>query len=350
MRHTTKILLTLSAATLFASACNPEIGGEEGNLTLTFDEGPVAGATGSAPLAVGAMLDYSAYANDNEEQKVSFISATSDDDSLVRVVDFEGGLMTLEGAGDGTATVAVSVVGPDGDELIDSFEIDAATVDALEFDNPCAKDSDALYLVDHDIDLHYTMRAGGKIAVGYGHYPVEFEPADGATVGESSVSGLLPLQTRATPGEITVQSQVDDTAFDLTLIEQGEINGATIFESDFLNGSDLPVEVGKELPLHLLPTVSGLLPAVQEPVPVCQSDIAVEVDTTTSDICSVSYGPSSVQGGLFQLYEPNQLKVTGNAEGTCEISVTIPGADGGNGITETFSIEVTAASDEQQDA
>ena len=89
---------------------------------------------------------------------------------------------------------------------------------------------------------------------------------------------------------------------------------------------------------------------ITEPVPVCQSDINVEVATTTTDICEVSYGPAtSSGGGLFHLYEPNALKVSGKAEGSCEINVTIPGADDGNGITETFTVDVAQSSDNQQD-
>jgi hypothetical protein len=345
MRQTTKILLTMSAAALFASACNPEIGGEEGNLTLTYNEGPIGGATGSSPLAVGAKLDYSAMVNGNKEQKVSFDAATAADDKIIRVDGVNGGLMTLEGVADGETTIDVEATAPDGEALTDSFELEAATVDALEFDNPCAKDAEALYLVDHDINLHYTMRAAGKIAVGYGHYPVEFEPADAATLGDSTVNGLLPLRTPGTPGEISVKSQVDDTTFALTLIEQGDIDGAKIFEQDFLDESNFPVEVDKSLTLHLLPTASGLLPAVQEPVPVCQSDITIEATATTSDTCEVAYEARTSDDGLFNLYEPNVLKVTGKAEGSCEIDVSIPGADGGNGITETFTFDVRPASE-----
>jgi hypothetical protein len=350
MRHTTKYLLALSTTALLASACNPQISGEEGNLGLTYEEGPVGGAGASSPLAVGAMLDYAAYPEDDKEQRVTFSSATSDDDKIIRVDQVDGGLMTLEGVADGEATVDVEAEGPDGAALTDSFGLEAATVDALEFDNPCAKDEEAVYLVDHDIRLHYTMRAGGTIAVGYGHYPVEITPAEGATVGSTTINGLLPLRTGMTAGEVTVSSSVDDTEFGLTLAEEGDIDGLEIFEDEIFNDGNYPAAVGVDLSLHLLPTVSGLIPGLTEPAPVCQADVDVEATTSTPDVCEVAYGPRDQNDEqLFHLYETNALTITGKTEGTCEISLSIPGANDAAGVTETLSVEIAASSDDQQD-
>ena len=349
MQRTTKILLTISTAALFASACNPEIGGEEGNLALTYDEGPVAGATGSSPLAVGANLDYSAHLEGKQEQKVSFTSAMSDDDQIIRVHGTDGGLMTLTGVAEGAAMIDVEAEGPDGEPITDAFELETATVDEVEFANPCAPDAEALYLVDHDIRLHYTMRSEGSVAVGYGYYPIAVEPIDGASLGQTTQNGVLPLHTGTTPGQVELSTTIDDTAFTLTLAEPGDIDGAQVFEQEFVNGN-LPVAVGDSLSVRLLPTVSGLLPQVQEPVPVCQADIDIEATTSTSDICEVAYEPNpNASEEIFHLYETNVLTVTGKAEGTCEISVTIPDADGGNGVTETFSVDVAQSSDAQND-
>jgi hypothetical protein len=349
-KHTTKYLLALSTAALLASACNPQISGEEGNLGLTYDEGSVAGAGASSPLAVGAKLDYAGYPQEDKNQRVSFISATSGDDAIIRVDNVDGGVMTLEGVADGEAAIDVEAEGPGGAALADTFDLEAATVDSLEFDHPCAKDADAVYLVDHDVRLHYTMRAASKIAVGYGHYPVEFDPSDGATLGATSINGLLPLHTGLTTGEVTVSSTVDDTEFTLTLAEEGEIDGLKIFEQDFVNDQNFPASVGGELLLHVLPTISGLIPNLQEPAPVCQADIDVEVATTTPEICEVTYGPSNKESkNIFRLYETNVLTVSGKSEGTCDITIAIPGANDAAGLDESLSVEVTQSGDDEQD-
>jgi hypothetical protein len=349
MRNTTKYVLALSTAALVASACNPQIGGESGNLGLTYEDGP-NGASASSPLAVGAKLNYAAYPESDKEQRVTFTAAMSDDDKFIRVDGINGGLMTLEGVADGSATIDVDAEGPDGAAVSDAFDLEAATVDALGFDNPCANDAEAVYLVDHDVRLHYTMRAGGDIAVGYGHYPVEIAPSEGATIGETDLNGLLPLHTGTAAGDITVSSTVDDTDFGLTLAEVGDIDGIKIYEEDIFDDGNYPIGVDADLPLHLLPTVSGLIPGLSEPAPVCQSDVDVQVDTSTPDICEVTYGPADQKDeSLFHLYETNVLTVTGKAEGTCEISVTIPGANDAGGLSEALSIEIGQAQSSNED-
>ncbi len=340
MKTTTKLLFALSTAALLTAGCDPQISGEQGNLALTFDNGASAGATGSSPLAVGATLDYSAHLEGDKNQKVSFTSATSSDDSVILVDGVEGGLMTLEGIGDGEAIIDVDADGPDG-AIADSFTLDAATVDALEFAHPCAPEDEAVYLVDHDINLHYKMRSDGRLAVGHGHYPVTLDPADGAELTNTTTNGLLPLQSSSEAGVVTVSSELEDASdIDLTFIEEGDIDGVQVFEEEF----DLPTSVDSTLDLHLLPTVEGLLSAVEGPVPVCQSDIEMTVTNDTPETCELAYGPAErEESSLFNLYEPNALAVTGKAEGTCEFTVTIPAANDGQGADASFSVDVLAA-------
>ncbi|MFP4599533.1 MAG: hypothetical protein ACLFVJ_14840 [Persicimonas sp.] len=343
MKTTTKVLFALSTAALLTAGCDPQISGEQGNLTLTYDKGGSPGATGASPLAVGATLDYSAHLEGEKDKKVSFTSATSSDDSVILVDGVEGGLMTLEGIGEGEAVIDVDADGPDG-AITDAFSLDAATVDALEFAHPCAPEDEAVYLVDHDINLHYKMRSEGRLAVGYGYYPVTLEPSDGAELTDTTTNGLLPLQSSAEAGAVTVSSELEDASeIELTFIEEGDIDGVQVFEEEF----DLPTSVDNTLDLHLLPTVEGLLSAVEGPVPVCQSDIEIEVANDTPETCELAYGSAEgEEDSLFNLYEPNALAVTGKAEGTCEFTVTIPAANDGQGADASFSVDVLADDDE----
>jgi hypothetical protein len=333
-----KFLVSVSCATLLASACTPQLGGEEGNLSLSYEQGPIAEAVGSSPLAVGAKLDYSVSRRLETSQKLSFDSATSSADSVVAVSSVQGGLMTLEALSEGQASIDVEAT--DGGELLhDTFVVEARVVDSLEIAHPCAPGDEAVYLVDHDVRLHYTMRAESTVAVGYGYYPVEFQPADAATLGATTLNGLLPIHTGSTPGEVTIASTVSDDAFAITLIEAADITGLTIFEEDFLNETTLPVEAGKVMTLHVLPLVDGS-------TPVCQSAVELEIDVATPDICEVAYGPSANEAdNLFHLYETNVLEVTGLAAGACEFSVTLPAAADGAGVSLTHSMEVLEESD-----
>lgn len=337
MNTKTMILMgALSSAVLLSSACVPQIEGEEGNLVLSYDKGAVAGATGSSPLARGAKLKYSVADKNDDKQKLAIDSAHSSADKIIAVDKLEGGAMILEGQDVGEASVEVEAGG-----LRDVFSLKAVEVDALSFAHACNPNGAAAYFVDTDIRLNYTMRSGGKIAVGYGYYPVEIEPQDGAELAEFQTNGLLPLRTGATPGEVKISSSISDDTFAIELVEPHNVSALKLHEEDIFGEGGLPVGIDRVAKLHPIPLVDG--------VPVCQHDVEMSVTVNTPDTCSASFvqGPVA-QGLLIRLYENRVLELKGLAQGDCSFSVTMPAAADGAGVSVEHTLPIVPPSEDDQ--
>lgn len=342
METTTKIAAGMSAgllgAALVLGGCNPEIEGQEGNLTLTYDQGAMPEASGSTPLAVDTTLEYAAYPQEDEDEDVdeeerdyvTFTGATSDDDSVVQVDEVSDDTLRLAAVGEGSAIIDVDAEDADGEELVDSFEIETATVEGLRLDHPCTNDEEARYLVDHDVQLDYRMSTDDdNRAVGVGYYPVDVEPEEGGELGEGDTNGLLPLQLGEETGEVGVESTLDDAQLNLELIEEGDIDGVELSALGRF-------EEGESAETYLVPQVEE----GGEQIPVCQHDADLQVESETEEVCEVSYAEADDHLPLRPLYEPNALHIEVLEEGECEFRVEMPGANGGDGVEETFSAEV----------
>ncbi|MFW5968149.1 MAG: hypothetical protein ACOCV2_11555 [Persicimonas sp.] len=322
----------LATTLLMAGGCDTTIEGEEGNLSLEYDRGAMLEATGGLPLAVDARLDYAAFPQSEEDEDpedrnyVTFTDAMSSDDEIIMVEENSGESIELAGRGDGEAIIDVDAEDVDEEEVSDSFEVEAATVEELEIEHACDSD-EALYQAGQDVQLHYRMLTDDDLrAVGTGYYPVEFDPSDGAEVGETDVNGLLPVSLGDEPGTVVVDSTLDDASLEITAVEEADIDDVDIEGASY-------VENGDASEVYLMPSSDGS--------PVCQTDLQVDVTTDSDDVCAVNYGEAEEHRPIRPLYEPNALLIETLEEGTCEFSVELPEADDGNGVEADFSVEVT---------
>ncbi|AWV90758.1 hypothetical protein [Bradymonas sediminis] len=337
MKTTTKILLgALASATLLAAGCVLPVkaDGLQKVLTLGFDKGPVSAATITSPMARGAKLAYSVTERGQGEQKLRVIQAESDDEWAIGVDAVAQSAVILEALEVGSAEVYIEAESTHGYWLDNLFELSVAEVDSLDFANPCELGGEAAYFVDSDIRLHYTMRAGSEIAVGYGHYPVEFWPLSGAKLGEASTNGLLPLRTGVFPGRVEIRSTVSDDRFKIDLVEPRDVNALKLFEEDIYSSDKVPVLLDTLTSLHILPEVGDGLP-------VCQNNADMRVEVLTPNICNASFyqGPPRTED-LFHLYETQTLDVYGLNPGECTFRVTMPEAAGGQGVSVEKTVRI----------
>lgn len=341
-------LVFLVGGALALSACEPQLSGEEGNLQLSYDPGPALAMPGSAPLAVGARLDYVVREDSKDEQKqkqnLRFESATSSDESIIKVAQMDGAQMTLEALKEGTAKVDVEAKGAAG-ILRDRFALNSAKVDALQFDHLCAPGDRAAYLTGRDIQLRYTMKAGSQTAAGYGYYPVEFSPADGATLGSATITGLLALHTGEQAGTVDVHPKgVGGNAFGLELVTPQEIVGLRLLQESAFKDDGPAVQVQKSLSVHVLPLIAG-------EVPVCQSDLAPRIQVDTPDTCAVTFETNEGRDDAFQqlnklFYETHSLKVRGLVVGDCKFSLALPEEAGDAGTPREYRVQVVESADD----
>lgn len=341
MNTKTMILMgALSSSLLLSSACEPVLSGEKDNLALTYDKGPVSAAKGSSPIARGAKMTYSVTEKGENKRKLSIDSAQSSDEKVISVVSASG-TMVLEAFEEGSASIDVDAK-KSNTVLSDTFEVRSAEVDSLAIKGACASDGDPVHLVDSDIRMHYTMKSGSDIAVGYGYYPIEFEPQDGAVVGESTLNGLLPLRTGAAAGSVTINSTVSEDTFTLELVEPKDIDELKIYDTDFHVDGGVGLRLDDVTTFHIVPQAG-------DERPVCQSDVDLILEVATPDICELRYIEDADDDHPWHhFYEPNVLEIKGLDEGKCEFSVTMPAANDGAGVTLEHSLNVGSGEPEDQ--
>lgn len=347
--------IILCAAPFVFGACVPELSGSEGNLALSYDKGPVMGAQGSSPLAVGAKLGYTANEEgEKPEETLQVHAALSSDDSVIAVDEVASKLITLEALNPGEVTLDVEADTQHSERVKDSFALSAKEVDAVSVEHLCGPndDQDPVYMIEQDIRLKYTMRAEGDIAVGYGYYPVEVKPADAAALEAETKMGFLALRTGSDTGVASVHSTLEEeekSSFEFGLVSAEQIVGLDLLEREALGAQELSPSLGETLVLHLLPRANYN----QSERPVCQFSGEVQVSVDTPEVCEVSFGEKESGEGvqdfapLLQLFDTHGLAIRGKAVGECAFSLNIPEANAGEGAGLDYSLEIVGESDDE---
>ncbi len=332
---TAKILTAALSLGLLASACDPSIEGQQGNLEFTYENGPVS-TIDQTPLAKGASIDYTAKTAGENGQAVTFESAESSTSSVVSVTATNAAVIA-DALEVGSSEISVVADGPDG-KLEDMFEVEVVEADGLEMEHLCEGNDDGpkAYLPGQDISLKYRMLDGSATAAGYGYYPVSVVPDTAATVQDGDQMGFLNLSLAATAGSATIESDISDDSFQVDTIDESNIDGAKMWFENI----NLPVLVDDTRLVFILPTASGVL-GLSDPVTICQAQNDMNVSVDTPDTCSAEVVTDFDFGGSFlNPYEKRAVELTGVAEGECQYTVTFPDADGGSGYSQQFTTDV----------
>ncbi len=318
--------LVLAASMLAAAGCQSKITGNEGNLEFSYPADDNF-TDFNTPIAVGAKLDLKV-AEVGTRRTVTLKSATSDDAAVLAVASFSGDKFTIEGKSSGSAEISVEAEKSGGEVVTDSINMLARVPEVLKLRHTCTDDAEAAYLVDHDLQVSFDMQMkNGQPVIGYGYYPVTFEPQDALTHDTSiKAQASLRLRSGKTKGEVVIKSTIDDTQAKLILVEKGDIDGAKLY----LGASE--TKVGATNVFHIIPKVGEKT--------VCQASLEVTAQSETPDICEVKTANS---GGDVNENPENAfgwVSVTGKKVGKCNYTVTYPEAKGGQGATTQFTTDI----------
>lgn len=328
----TRSLLVLTAASaLFATACDSRMSGKAGRLSYEF-QGPGDVFNFNRPIAVGARLDVRVYEPGqglDEERKATITDATSLDEGVLKVDAFRDNRLTLHAIAPGRAEIATDARLRNGTLVSDAFDMRAETAAKLELSPDCAGTT-PLYLLDHDIRIGFALKtAANEQLVGYGYHPVTAEPASALLLDTAKSDQYhMAFRTGSEPGQATLGSDIDATRQVLRLARPADIDGLA------LDTALVPaIAVDGSNAVRVYPTIAG--------DPVCQSQLAREVKSLTPEICQArTFEDGAAELGLVQ--ERTFVAIEGIAPGTCRFEVTLAQAQQGQGLTESFSVEITA--------
>ncbi len=327
-RVTAAVIAAIAVGLVVASGCMSRQTGKSGNLEFAYaaDDDLV---DFNKPIAVGAKLDL-LVSEAGTHKRVELESAETDDPAILAVDGFNGRTITLEGKSEGISTVNVGAEVPDGSVVEDSIDMSVAVPTVLKMRHYCTSEATGYYLAGQEVWVPFDMELdNGRAVVGYGYFPVDIEPADSAQLDQTTKDQAhLRLTLPSDKQTITLNSTIDDASLELELQEPGDIDGIELVTEN------PRVDKGKTGLVYFLPTVGGK--------PVCQARTSIEAQSETPDICDVSAAeqPEDSQHGAN---EWGWVSVQGKDGGTCEFTVTYSDANGGAGVSETFSADIYSA-------
>lgn len=319
----------LLALTVFATACQSQITGNEGNLVFSYTADDVV-SDFNKPIAVGAKLDLRVReAGTNLPATIN--SAISDDGDVLAVGTFSSNQLTLEAKGEGNVLIEVEAAVAGKDAVTDSVNMRAAEATRHELRHTCVDAS--MYIANStDVFVFYDLfTANNEPAIGYGLFPLTLEPSAGATLDRTSTSQFAYSMDLGDPGTLTLTSTIDDSTLTLNLVSKGDVDGAQLSPVS----ASTAILVNQNAFVSVSPTVGGER--------VCQAKMGMTVESLTPEICTVAV-PGAVDDELKEsLYESLFVRIDGLALGTCEFEVTLPDGANGAGATATLSVPIGEA-------
>lgn len=330
MSRTCSPLIVLA---VFATACQSQITGNEGNLVFSYTADDAV-SDFNKPIAVGAKLQLRVReAGTNLPATIQ--SAISDDGDVLAVDSFTTNQLILEAKSAGNVLIEVEAAVAGKDAVTDSVNMRAAEATRHELRHTCADATvrNFTYFANsEDIYVYYDLfTANNEAAIGYGLFPVTLEPASGATLDQTSTSQFAYTLDLGDPGTLTLTSSIDNSTLTMNLVSKADVDGA---ELSPLSASTA-ILVNQNAFVSVSPTVGGER--------VCQAKMGMTAESLTPEICTVAV-PGAVDDELKEaLYESLFVRIDGLALGTCEFEVSLPDGANGAGTKSTLSVSIGEA-------
>lgn len=296
---------------------------------------------------------------DCHPRDVELVEVMSSDSTVLEVVEFEPGtldefqepsLVTLRGAGEGSATLRVKARVSDGSgepiEVEDTHTFDVAAADRFEFCPAahCADSDEVVFLADQAIPMGWSYSGASQPLGGYGYYPVEVEPADGAAIDSDSEQMGFEVIGAASDTPVTIKSTLDEYSYSMRFVEQQQIDQLPLYPSYglgddssevLLDGDSTEAPAGNVLEFFVHPRYSG--------TQIYNPKVDLRVDSTDPTRCRFySYGVDfealPTQTDLLPAVRRFALATRG--VGTCGVTVTHILPDGSTGAESTVEIEL----------
>lgn len=322
--HHRASLLTLAILLTTSASCRSRITGNEGNFQFSYVADDRL-TDFNKPIAIGAFLDIEVV-DVGQQRPVTLSVAESNDPAVLAVTAFEGANVTVQGVAEGEPLLSVTGTTADGEEQSDSVNLLVRAPEVLRLAHTCSTTNTAAYVTGQRVYVPFEMeRENGQPIIGYGLYPAT--PSDTAALtlnAAASNQQFMAFDTGAAAATLTLDSDIDDTSLDVALIAEGSIDGieepiAFVLED---------IDVGDTNAFYVRPTTGSTT--------VCQADIDKVVQSDTPAVCDVRERDSADQGA----HEFGWFEIEGVAAGTCQYTVTFPGGDNGNGVSQQFSYEI----------
>lgn len=353
-------------------ACQSQQTGDQGLLRFSYvtDDNP---GNFNKPIAVGARLDVrieeagGLFAGLRADPDIT--AATAEDESIIRGVEYSGNVATFEGVAPGSTklqvTATLNSAANRGKSVEDTVTFRAAAIDHVDLFHTCTLERTAHYLTNTQGDLWLTYELYGRNGldnrepiIGYGVYPYTVEPEGALTVDEGRKDQQWFHFTGypETATTVTLTGAVGDSQLTMEFVEPGAVQATRLVK--FTDGCvgdgerDMCAFAGNEFGTRFY-----VQPLLDGDTPVCQSDLAFEVETLTPEVCDVrpvgnpnadaeeTTSSGEGEGGEAEpvtigANERNWVVVVGKVIGDCQFAVSYPEGNGGMGARTELSVTI----------
>ena len=309
-------------APLLVIGCQSALTGNEGNFQFSYTADDNINDF-NKPVAVGAFLDIKV-TGVGTFSPVELTAASYDDPTVLDVLEFSGNGLTVQGMGEGLALLEVAG-DLDGAALTDSVNMQSKVPEVLKLWHTCTLGADAAYLVERDVVVGFEMEmSNSQPVIGYGYYPVSLGGTDASVLSGNQSQIWVAVNTGTTTEVVAMNSDIDGTALSMQVVTEADIDGIEAPTAFVIED----IDVGDTNSFFVRPMTGDLV--------VCQSDLAVSVTSDTPANCTTGAHDPDGDGE----HETGWFSVTGVAAGTCQYTVTYPGADGGAGVSVQFEYTI----------
>lgn len=282
-------------------------------------------------LAVGANCDVAAAAPADMLDAIATVTAaTSSAKTTLIVVEASGHRAKVQGLAPGSATLTVAATLGYGELLKATADFVVRPAAKLTLQPGCGGSGAPLFVTQRQVWIPAQLAAAdGAKLLGYGFHPVAIDPPVRLNCDTTSTSlDHWLCQTGDQPGPVTLASQLDAQKWQVTLASEGQIDGVSVEPA-----TGTPVHAGEIRTVRLRPTVGG--------EPLCGAVPEFTIAAATPAICAV--GPASNKPSEAGLDPGLFVEFKGYSAGACQVTVSIPSANGGAGLTQIVNLGAVQA-------
>lgn len=307
---------------LASFACQSSTTGKSGELKFQYTTDDNV-TNFNKPIAKGAMLDLKVYKAGTGNIKANVSLVTPEDAAVFEIANTSGNVVTLKGIAAGESELSFET--DQGDDAIDMM---VRVPEVLKMRHQCggALETTGLYIQGQEFHIPFDMELkDGQQVIGYGYYPMSFDNEAVTLKPGSKRADFAHFQIGAeVEGDVVMSSDVDDKTLTLSIIKEGDIDGAkpVVISPIRVSGTDF---------VQILPQREGKS--------ICQAKVVMSVNVTSPEICQVTILPDDGIQSKFTL-KYGWVEVKGISKGDCTFDVTYPSGNDGAGTTESLTLEV----------
>lgn len=330
------IMLNALTGIILLNACT-----RDDSYTLSSDDlldriPPLEDFLPERPLAVGAKLKLSMRdIQRNNSKSLNITNVESNNEAVFKASIAQDNSIIVEALASGNGTLTVTSYDEATMRMVtNTLELTALEVEVLTLSSQCKPTSSSShnYFQNQPLKLDiYAKSRSGKTLRGYGYSPITFSHEDVTLVDVDFTSGTLNLAVGEALGPLELSSPARvELLHEINIVASQQIDGVVT------DPKQIPIiEKDRGVILAIEPTIKGQS--------ICDFSSTFSITSLTPDLCEINPDPELQKVGIDaqELSEVGWALLSPKEIGACQLELTYPPDEFGEGSTLTITIPIT---------